>query len=51
MSIKKTDSEKEIKIFKEYFNNNGLKIDYDFSAITNYNLGIDNSQVSETGYT
>lgn len=43
--------EKEIKIFKEYFNNNGLKIDYDFSAITNYNLGIDNSQVSETGYT
>ncbi|ANO49711.1 SH3 domain-containing protein [Flavobacterium columnare NBRC 100251 = ATCC 23463] len=49
--IKKTDSEKEIKIFKEYFNNNGLKSDYDFSAITNYNLGIDNSQVSETGYT
>ncbi|WP_213068630.1 SH3 domain-containing protein [Flavobacterium columnare] len=43
--------EKEIKIFKEYFNNNGLKSDYDFSAIINYKLGIDNSQVTETGYT
>ncbi|MFK7051060.1 hypothetical protein [Flavobacterium columnare] len=49
--IKKTDSEKEIKIFKEYFSNNGLKSDYDFSSIINDNLGIDNSQVTETGYT